>query len=53
MKIVKKISLCILLSVGAQAVAQQSLAAYPIRPVPINKVKVTDNFWLPIIKQVQ
>lgn len=27
--------------------------AYPIEPVDIRNVKVTDNFWLPIIKRVQ
>jgi len=26
---------------------------YPIQPVPISKVKITDDFWLPIIKTVQ
>ncbi len=26
---------------------------YPIKPIDIRNVKLTDNFWLPIIKNVQ
>lgn len=33
--------------------AQQKPIGYPIQAVPISHVKVTDNFWLPIIKRVQ
>jgi uncharacterized protein len=33
--------------------AQQKPIGYPIQAVPISDVKVTDNFWLPIIKRVQ
>jgi len=29
------------------------ISGYPIKPVAISKVKITDNFWLPIIKRVQ
>ena len=29
------------------------ISGYPIEPVAINKVKITDDFWLPIIKRVQ
>ena len=29
------------------------LADYPIQPVDIRQVKLTDNFWLPIIERVQ
>lgn len=29
------------------------ISGYPIKPVAINKVKITDDFWLPIIKRVQ
>lgn len=29
------------------------ISGYPIKPVAISKVKITDNFWLPIIKKVQ
>lgn len=29
------------------------ISGYPIEPVAINRVKITDNFWLPIIKRVQ
>ncbi|RZJ68668.1 MAG: glycoside hydrolase family 127 protein [Flavobacterium sp.] len=31
----------------------QPKGSYPIESVPIADVKVTDNFWLPIIKRVQ
>jgi len=53
MKILKKLTLFVLLFMAGAANAQESLAAYPIQPVPISKVKVTDEFWLPIIKRVQ
>lgn len=33
--------------------AGQKPIGYPIEAVPISQVKVTDNFWLPIIKRVQ
>ncbi|MFP9113345.1 glycoside hydrolase family 127 protein [Flavobacterium sp. RHBU_3] len=33
--------------------AGQQAIGYPIQAVPISQVKVTDNFWLPIIKRVQ
>lgn len=33
--------------------SQDSLGDYPIDPVDIRQVKVTDEFWLPIIKRVQ
>lgn len=26
---------------------------YPVQPVAIQNVKITDSFWLPIIKRVQ
>jgi len=44
--------------VGATLLVGQSLAqvapkGYPIAPVPINQVKLTDNFWLPKIRTVQ
>jgi len=29
------------------------VSGYPIEPVAISRVKITDNFWLPIIKRVQ
>lgn len=29
------------------------ISGYPIEPVAISKVKITDDFWLPIIKRVQ
>lgn len=29
------------------------LATYPIQPVDIRNVKLTDNFWLPVIEKVQ
>lgn len=35
------------------AAEQQKPIGYPIHAVPISDVKVTDNFWLPIIKRVQ
>ncbi len=33
--------------------ATQKPIGYPIQAVPISQVKVTDGFWLPIIKRVQ
>lgn len=36
-----------------EAVATNSELGYPIQPVDIRNVKVTDSFWLPIIKRVQ
>lgn len=32
---------------------EQGLNDYPIQPVPISNVRITDNFWLPVIKTVQ
>lgn len=63
MKQLKKISF-ILLSVAATSGFSQSRKeskdvkfpkpiGYPIEAVPISDVKVTDNFWLPVIKRVQ
>ena len=39
----------------SQTPAQQTvlISGYPIQPVEISNVKVTDDFWLPIIKRVQ
>ena len=36
---------------GKQAFQQPK--GYPILPVPIRQVKITDEFWLPIIKNIQ
>ena len=33
--------------------AKEELPDYPIEAVPISDVKITDEFWLPIIKRVQ
>ncbi|MCB9273134.1 MAG: glycoside hydrolase family 127 protein [Lewinellaceae bacterium] len=49
----------LLLLIGCQprstepATADSGLPGYPISPVDIRDVKVTDDFWLPIIKRVQ
>jgi DUF1680 family protein len=61
MKQLKRISLAVFLASAATGFAQvntaneasQKAIGYPIQPVPISHVKVTDNFWLPIIKRVQ
>ncbi len=33
--------------------AESTLRDYPIQPVDIRHVKLTDNFWLPIVQRVQ
>jgi DUF1680 family protein len=42
-----------LLATGYCGQAQVAMKGYPIVPVPINRVELTDNFWLPKIKTVQ
>jgi DUF1680 family protein len=42
-----------LLATGYCGQAQVAMKGYPIVPVPINQVELTDNFWLPKIKTVQ
>jgi DUF1680 family protein len=54
----KNISLILFSGLALSGFAQQKKDAvastgYPITAVPISDVKVTDNFWLPIIKRVQ
>ena len=34
-------------------IVNEKVLGYPIQPVDIQNVKVTDSFWLPIIKRVQ
>lgn len=63
MKTLKNLGLTILVSLSVQCFAQtknetkntNSLIAnaYPIQPIPIRNIKITDKFWLPIIKRVQ
>jgi uncharacterized protein len=36
-----------------KGVSDNGLSDYPIRPVDIRNVKLTDAFWLPIIREVQ
>lgn len=50
--------ICISCNKKAEVIADQSVvsvetSAYPIQPVNIQHVKLTDDFWLPIIKTVQ
>ncbi|PKB16479.1 glycoside hydrolase family 127 protein [Flavobacterium sp. 5] len=52
----KALSLIAILSISATANAQKSAnknLGYNISPVNIQDVKITDAFWLPIIKKVQ
>lgn len=37
----------------AQSDVNNGLSTYPIVAIPINDVKIEDDFWLPIIKKVQ
>jgi len=64
MKKLKKISLLLFCAITTWGFAQskketkevkvpQKAIGYPIQAVPIANVKVTDKFWLPIIKRVQ
>lgn len=64
MNILKKITLFTLTTIGIVACnneqpkagkveEQKETTGYPIEPVDIRNVKVTDAFWLPIIKRVQ
>ncbi|MXN91522.1 glycoside hydrolase family 127 protein [Flavobacterium sp. Sd200] len=60
MKKLKKTGLLLFSLVATAGFAQskdvkvpEKAIGYPIQAVPIADVKVTDNFWLPIIKRVQ
>lgn len=41
------------LFLSLQGQAQNGIQPYPISAVPINRVEMTDNFWLPKIRTVQ
>lgn len=64
MKKITSLSFVLLILIAFKSTAQskkdtqhptvpQKAIGYPIQAVPISHVRVTDNFWLPIIKRVQ
>lgn len=48
-----KLFCCFLFCFFTSLVYSQEISEYKIKPVPIQNVKLTDEFWLPIVKRIQ
>lgn len=48
-----KVKLTIIFYLFTLLLSAQGLSDYKIKPVPIQNVKLTDEFWLPIVKKIQ